>query len=135
MLSITCADCGCELTPEERGQGVCGVCLAVPRGFERPRYLKEFPEFRGVVLPPPGLPAGFRDESWGNDTCPRFWSPALRVAVWFRHPDPAERWDEDERLYLVERTDEDGYGESADVLYEGDDWGEALAAIRQAGWG
>jgi hypothetical protein len=63
---------------------------------DTPQYLREFPDFEPLEFDPQQLPVPLHDESWHNDSCPRFVSLAPGVeedgkpylALWLDYKDP-----------------------------------------------
>jgi hypothetical protein len=87
-------------------------------------YTNQFP---AAYAPPVELLAalaagGWEDESWGNDTCPR-WRRDVR-SIWCEHPDPERRECGGKRFTL---TEDDGDG-GLNVL------GETDCVTRAIGW-
>ena len=52
-------------------------------------YQTEFSDFPAADMP--AIPAGFTDESWHNDACPRFDNAELGLTLWIDFLNPAER--------------------------------------------
>jgi hypothetical protein len=85
----------------------------------------EFPDYDVSTLPV--IPAGFVDESWHNEACPRFDHPALRLSLWIDYADPAQRELPEARRFYLQRCDEDWCG--LEDLADTDDWAVVLKAI------
>lgn len=86
------------------------------------------------------IPTGFEDESWHNDTCPRFTSEALRLDLWIDYEDEGDRELTGDRfgLYPLIRTPYPlpGGGEGIEwetdfehPIVQTDVWAEVVATI------
>ena len=85
----------------------------------------EFPEFPAMPEAAALLAAGWLDQSWHNDTCPRFVSADGGWCMFVDHPEPTHREDPEAGRFTVCAMD----GEHiSDCLYHGDDWQAACTA-------
>lgn len=84
-------------------------------------YAKAFPTFPADAMP--ALPAGFYDDSYCQDVCPRYTSDDDRVSIWIDFPNPDDREYCLMRRYRVTLASIDD-----DIVFETDDWAEALDA-------
>src|SRR5262245_34813590 len=97
------------------------------------RWQHEFPRFPRDAIP--GMPRGFVDVSWHNDTCPSFARGDIHedenaLTIWVDYPDRSEREYQHGNRYALVRGI---YGaEARTVLCTSDDWGDILAAIARA---
>lgn len=98
-----------------------------------PNLAREFPDFDQSTLPL--IPPGFEDQSWRNDTSPRFHHTGLRLTLWIDYADPALAEFPEERAtgimkrFAVYSTDAEGAELGAGPDLETDDWAEVLALI------
>lgn len=91
---------------------------------------REFPEFPAMPEVAALLSIGMEDQSWHNDACPKFASADGRLMVFVEHPDPEQRESEDGRFCVMAGEFNDST--EGDILYCGDDWPAALAALTGA---
>jgi hypothetical protein len=75
------------------------------------------------------LAAGWIDQSWHNDVCPRFVSADNARVLWIDHADPEQRETMGAR-FIVQALDVDGEIDwDLDALLATDDWAEVLQFI------
>jgi hypothetical protein len=97
----------------------------------RPLWAQEFPEFPPADIPP--MPAGFIDDSWGDDACPSFRRDEREscVRIWIAEADEYARDAESQTRFSIAREWDDG--RIPDALLDTDDWSEVLAYIAAMG--
>jgi len=87
-------------------------------------FQTEFPDFPAADMPK--MPAGFRDDSFRNDTCPSFGSDVLCVSIFVDYADVAMREFSEGSRFVVKALDEDGCFTEDDALIASDDWKAVL---------
>ena len=92
-------------------------------------YAKEFPDFPASEMP--AVPAGWKDESWHNDTCPTFVCGDLadvRCQLWIERERAEDReLPESNRFHI--HIYGGAHSEPLRIAYSGDDWTACLAAM------
>ena len=89
----------------------------------------EHPDIDGAAEAAILLAAGWIDQSWHNDACPRFDSPDRTRVLWIDHADPEQRecWAD---RFIVQALDVDGEIDyDLDPLLMTEDWAEVLQFI------
>lgn len=81
----------------------------------------EHPDVNIDDVAPQLLDDGWTDESWHNDQCPAFWSPARDCCLWVEGADVSPR-------FVLQAISDDELDHDAAPLYVGDDLTEALIA-------
>jgi hypothetical protein len=78
---------------------------------------------------------GWRDESWGNDSCATFVSPDETLRVWIEHPDPKQRESYGQVRFAVEAGDFNPQTHMPSfemtMLYEGNEWSMVKTVIQE----
>lgn len=88
-------------------------------------FLQEFPYFTTADIPAP--PEDFADESWHNDTCPRFYSVARNLTLIVAHPVPSEREFPEGSRFILQMGDLNH--DEGPILAATDDWSAILRAL------
>lgn len=89
-------------------------------------YQTEFPDFILDVE----IPAGFDDQSWHNDVCPRFEKnlpDGQYLVIWVDYADPEDREYSNCHRFAVDIHDHDAT--YLDTLIRSDNWQEILNFI------
>lgn len=76
----------------------------------------------------PSIPKGWKDISYGNDTCPSFEVVGKRLVVWVDAADPDKREVPGKRFGITRVNADCEYIES---LLDTDDWNEVLAFVSE----
>lgn len=85
------------------------------------------PDYR----PPSIILRNLQDESWGNDSCPKFTAPGF--VVWCDHPDPWSRECSGPRFSLWAVDDELTPDYDAGPIVESDNVDDIVTALRAHG--
>lgn len=77
------------------------------------------------------IPAGFVDDSWRDDVCPKFINLDMGLLLWVEEPDPAKRETPDWPRYRLERVKRspDVYDFLDEVVVESENYDDVLKAI------
>lgn len=88
-------------------------------------YRSEFPDFGTLDVP---IPAGFKDQSYRNDVCPKFASDARGLVIWVDYKNRSKREWPDSKRFSVSTWSKDGeVGERP--LLETDSWPTVLYSL------
>lgn len=88
------------------------------------RYQMEFPDFGELDV---DLPDDWIDESWHNDTCPRWRVDGTDLYVLIDYEDPTKREVQGESRFAVYEHSDDG--ERSEDLALTDDWLDVLECV------
>ena len=94
-------------------------------------YRQEFKYFDFDI---PQLPEGFIDESWHNDTCPKFerkYNETQKVVLWVDYFDESRRESGGKQFIVVIMESEDYFYVEPIEIIETDLWNDAINAINQ----